>query len=189
MSTTQTTPSEVLRERGRALVRRGSWRRLALSAGAALAGTLLLFGLLFGVAAVHGDSMNPAFRGGDLVLFSRLGRNYRPGDVVILKAEVAQRTGGTSIRKYLKRVVAVPGDAVDIGALGVFVNGAPLEQPYAQGRTERGQSVAFPLLLGEGEYFVLGDNRESSDDSRSFGPITAAHIEGKVLAALRTGRP
>ena len=179
----QLTPSEVLRAKGRVLVRRGSLLRLGLSAAATVACTLVLFGLLFGVAIVHGDSMNPAFRNSDLALFSRLGRGYGAGDVVIL------RTEAQGLRKYVKRVVGIPGDLVDIGPGGVSVNGEVLSEPYAAGLTESNPSVGFPLQLGEGEYFVLGDNRENSSDSRSFGAVTAKNIDGRVLAVLRTGRP
>ncbi|MDR2686280.1 MAG: signal peptidase I [Oscillospiraceae bacterium] len=184
----QLTPSEVLREKVRTLLRRGGLRRLAVSAGATVACTLLLFGLLFGVAIVHGDSMNPSFRNSDFVLFSRLKRygagGYRPGDVVILRAQAA------GLRKYVKRVVGIPGDQVDIGAAGeVLVNGEALGEPYAIGATLREDGAVYPLPLGEGEYFVLGDNRENSSDSRSFGPVAAGQIDGKVLAVLRVKKP
>ena len=190
----QLTPTEVLRERGRTLVRRGSLKRLAISAGATVACTLVLFGLLFGIAIVHGDSMNPAFRNNDLVLFYRLQRfgaeGYSPGDVVILRPDAeslpAQNAG---LRKFVKRVVGTPGDLVDIGPDGVLVNGEAPEQPHAVGITEPKDRIGFPLLLGEGEYFVLGDNRENSSDSRSFGAITAKQIDGRVLAVLRTKKP
>ena len=182
----QLTPTEVLREKGRVAVRRGSLLRLAVSAGATVACTLVLFGLVFGIAIVHGDSMNPAFRNNDLALFSRRVRagGYSAGDVVILRPDAA------GLRKYVKRVVAVPGDLVDIGGQGgVLVNGGLLEEPYAAGFTEPKEGAQFPLRLGEGEYFVLGDNRENSSDSRSFGAVTAKQIDGRVLAVLRTKRP
>jgi len=184
----QLTPTEVLRERGRILLRRGSLKRLAVSAGATVVSTLILFGLLFGVAIVHGDSMNPAFRNNDLTLYSRLrrfgARGYSAGDVVILRPDAQ------GLRRYVKRVVGVPGDLVEIGAPGgLFINNEALSEPYALGGTARTGAVSFPLRLGEGEYFVLGDNRENSSDSRSFGAITARQIDGRVLAVLRTKRP
>jgi len=195
MGMQQLTPLQVLQERGRALARANSWKRLAGSLLCTLACTLILFGLLFGVAVIHGDSMNPAFRHNDLVLFSRLGRysiggramgNYGAGDVVILKADGEAR----SLRKYVKRVAGVPGDTVDINFEGgVYVNGEPLEDLYAQGFTRREDGAEFPFLLAQGEYFVLGDNREHSSDSRSFGAVTSGSIEGKVIAVLRTRRP
>ena len=180
MDMRQLTPSQVLQEREKRLARRGSWLRLAISVACTAACTLILFGLVLGIAVVRGSSMNPAFREDDLVLFSRLGR-YSAGDVVILLPDSA------GLRKYVKRVVGVPGDTVDISYNGgVRINGLPLEEPYAAGFTQR-KELAFPIQLGPGEYFVLGDNRENSSDSRNFGAVTADHVSGKVLAVLRAG--
>jgi len=182
----QLTPTEVLREKGRIAIRRGSLRRLFVSAGATVACTLVLFGLLFGIAIVYGNSMNPAFRHNDLVLYSRLGRRagYNAGDVIILRAQAE------GLRRYVKRVVGVPGDLVDVVYPGVVVlNGEPIGEPYAVGDTMRMEGVEYPLQLGVGEYFVLGDNRENSSDSRSLGAITVGYIDGRVLAVLRANKP
>ena len=182
----QLTPTEVLQEKGRIAVRRGGLVRLLVSAGATVACTVVLFGLLFGIAIVYGNSMNPAFRHNDLVLYSRLGHRggYNAGDVIILRAQAE------GLRRYVKRVVAVPGDQVDIVYPGVLVlNGEPISEPYAVGDTMRMEGIEYPLQLGAGEYFVMGDNRENSSDSRSFGAITVGHIDGRVLAVLRAGHP
>lgn len=177
------TPSQVLRERGEALARANAWKRLAVSVGCTLLCTLVLFGLVFGPAVVRGSSMVPSFRENDLVLYLRVQRKYNTGDVVILEADAR------GLRKVVKRVVALPGDTVDVGPQGgVFVNGEPLEEPHAQGATLR-METAYPVRLGPGEYFVLGDNREHSIDSRTFGAVTAGQIDGRVLAVLRTSRP
>ena len=182
----QLTPTQVLQEKGRRLARINSWKRLAASLACTIACTLLLFGLIFGIAVVHGSSMNPAFRENDLALFFRVGHyisgGYSAGDVIILQADAR------GLRKYVKRVVGVPGDTVDIGPEGlVLINGGPLEELYTKGFTRR-KELELPLRLGPGEYFVLGDNRENSNDSRNFGAVTAQQIEGKVIAVLRTGK-
>ena len=184
------TPSQVLRERREALARANAWKRLAVSVGCTLLCTLILFGLVFGPAAVHGSSMEPAFRENDLVLYYRLQRRYAAGDVVILQAEAeGLRADARGLRKVVKRVVGLPGDTVDVGPEGgVFINGELLEEPHARGATLR-KEIPYPLRLGPGEYFVLGDNREHSMDSRAFGAVTAAQIKGRVLVVLRMKKP
>ena len=181
---TRQTTSDVLRERGRIIARRNSWLQLLVCASASVVCSLVLFGLLLGLAVVHGDSMNPSYRNSDTVLFSRLARlgSYESGDVVILEADAE------GLRKYLKRVIGVPGDVISIDEQGaVIVNGEALDEPYAMGVTDRGVVTEYPVQLAEDEYFVLGDNREDSKDSRIMGAIEARHINGKVLAVLRFG--
>jgi len=175
------TPTQVLWERMNALVRRANLRRLAVSLGVTAALTLVLFGLVLGAGLVSGKSMQPSFQDKDIVLFSRLGKCGRH-DVVIV------RTDSGLIRKYVKRVIGMPGDTVDIGENGVTINGEALDVPCAVGATRDTGALRYPMKLGEGEYFVLGDNRENSKDSRVLGAVKEDQIEGRVIAVLRTNR-
>lgn len=85
----------------------------------------------------------------------------------------------TNIR-LVKRVIGVPGDEIDIRDGKVYVNGNELVEDYIKGVTYP-REIQFPLKVGEGEYFVLGDNREVSKDSRSFGVIKKSQIEGRAV--------
>lgn len=85
----------------------------------------------------------------------------------------------TNIR-LVKRVIGVPGDEIDIRDGKVYVNGDELIENYTKGVTYP-REIQFPLKVGEGEYFVLGDNREVSKDSRSFGVIKKSQIEGRAV--------
>lgn len=85
----------------------------------------------------------------------------------------------TNIR-LVKRVIGIPGDEVDIHDGKVFVNGEEISEPYAKGETFQ-REQPFPVKLKEGEYLVLGDNREVSKDSRTFGTIRRSQIEGKAV--------
>ena len=140
----------------------------------------LLFGVIFGIAIIKGDSMHPSFREGDIVLFFRLGK-YKQGDVILIDTK--------SETDYIKRIIGMPFDEIDIDdETGmVIINGRPLQEPYAHGETHAKAGVTFPLVLGEDEYFCLGDNRLNSLDSRNYGPVKRSQIDGKVIFLLRRG--
>lgn len=80
-------------------------------------------------------------------------------------------------KDFVKRVVGLPGELVEVRAGTVYIDGAPLPEPYLR-RTDH--SSAAPLRLGPEEYYVIGDNRPSSNDSRSWGAVPAELILGKV---------
>jgi len=175
------TPTQAMRGiKITALARRNALRLLASLVLTGTA-TFVLFGLVFGIAFVQGGSMRPALREMDFVLFSRVGEPSR-GDAVILRMDGPRRI------KYVKRIDGLPGDTVDIDGQGrVLINGAALDEPYIYTETQRKTGLAYPLVLGENEYFVLGDDREHSCDSRDFGTVLRKQIKGKVLAVFRAG--
>ena len=95
------------------------------------------------------------------------------GDVIVFKPP----TGDDS--DFVKRVIGIPGDEIDIEDGMVFVNGEPVED----GRTTRPRGATdFPLTVPEGGLFVLGDNRGASNDSRAWGFVNAEDIVGRVIA-------
>ena len=132
-----------------------------------------VFVLVLGVTLVHDADMEPTYREGRPVLFLRLG-GVKRGDVVALGVDVR----GT----VLRRVVAVPGDTVEIRDGTVFVNGLAERGNYSITRTDPDPGgPGYPLILRADEYFVLGDRRETALDSRSFGLVTMRNILGRVL--------
>lgn len=158
---------------------RKSRRRWAAQTVVLLLLIFLLFRVLFGAAVVQGNSMNPNYQDSDVVLFTRVHGTLARGDVILIRE--------TEDLILIKRVVGLPGEEVFIDQRTgtVMINGEEPVEDYAQGNTRRSSIQEYPITLGENEYFVLGDNREDSMDSRDYGPIPSEQVEGKVLATLR----
>ncbi len=127
---------------------------------------------------VSGLSMAPRIASGEYVLINtvayRVGRPER-GDVVAFRHE----RSAPSV--YLKRVIGLPGDRVQIRNGIVFVNGNRLREPYV--RYPDGRSFK-PLTVPDGELYVLGDNRANSDDSRFWGFVGEPEVIGKAIAGI-----
>ena len=118
--------------------------------------------------------MFPTLRDGDHFLVNKyLYRIAHPrrGDIVVL------RPRDEAEDQYVKRVVGLPGDTLHITGGFVYVNNQRLEEPYAVGRTWPDR---HPLLIPPETYYVLGDNRGQSEDSRRFGPVPRRHLTGKI---------
>ena len=82
---------------------------------------------------------------------------------------------------YLKRIVGLPGEWVQLKAEGVFVDGEPIDEPYLSDQRIPQQFVGQEWHLGQDEYVVLGDTRTDSFDSRRFGPVGIDQLEGRVF--------
>lgn len=150
------------------------WLRTAELFVVLVAVAFLLFQFIIGASRVSGFSMQPTYTDGDTVFFFRLCKEYSYGDVVSIKM--------VSGEQYIKRVIAVPGDVVDIRDGSVYINGVQENTLYANGVTEpASDSVRYPYTVEEGRYFVMGDNREASVDSRTFGTVSVKQIMGRVL--------
>ncbi len=102
-----------------------------------------------------------------------LGRNPRGGDMVVFDYPQDPE------RQFVKRIIAEPGQRVEITDGYVSVDGDRLDEPYLNGIAT---SNMHPVRLSDDEYFVMGDNRGGSQDSRHWGPLPADHIIGKVWA-------
>ncbi len=139
-----------------------------------LAILVLLFQLIVGAFYVKGESMYPTLNDGELAFYVRLVRNYDRGDVVAVRLPSGE--------KYVKRLVALPGDVVDFQDGRLLINGEPQEEAFAIGESAAlGSSLTYPYTLSADQYFVLGDNRENSMDSRIFGPVLKSELKGKVV--------
>ena len=143
---------------------------------------VLLLTFVVRVVRVDGVSMRETLQDQDLlvVLDNWLCGGFRPGDIVVLRER--DFNGGTPI---VKRVIATEGQTVDIdfAAGAVYVDGAELEEPYIREPTWTDEGSKFPLTVPEGCVFVMGDNRNDSDDSRNpaLGAVDTRSVLGRVL--------
>ena len=127
---------------------------------------------------VSGDSMTPTYTSGQPVLLQKWGLPdcLDRDDIVIIHSKNLHRN-------IVKRIVALPGDTVQIIDGILYVNAVPEENPYHLPAMKNAGNAVSPITLGAGEYFVLGDNRNASIDSRfdEVGIILSDHIIGKVI--------
>ena len=135
-----------------------------LTIAVAVAAALLIRTFLFEPIRVDGESMCDTLQDGEIMLVTKpeyLFGDPQRGDVVICKYP-----GRTE--NFVKRVMGIPGDVIEIRSNVVYRNGEALDEPYlTPERNDNGSSMA-PFTLGEGEYFVMGDNRDNSHDSRNY---------------------
>ena len=150
---------------------------------------------------VDGSSMDPRLVNGDRVLANKAvymeidaarvarfipgieaeeGKRWHPfglptyGDVIVF------RWPSDPSQNFVKRIIGMPGDRVRFQQGTVFVNGVPLEEPYVEHPSSETRNA---LTVPEDSYFVLGDNRNQSDDSRHWGAVPRDHVIGKVWVA------
>jgi len=136
----------------------------------------------YAVQTVHvlGSSMIDTLHDNDLLVASKISYKLHPpqrGDVVVFKPP------DELSRDFIKRVIALPGERVHIANSVVYINGKVLHEPYLPERwtyNNNWPADGQDQLLGPGQYFVMGDNRNHSSDSRVFGAISIDSILGKA---------
>ena len=127
-----------------------------------------------------GDSMKPVLRNGDVVLVNRVIYNAttpKRGDVIVFKPK-----GNNNIHYYIKRVIGLPGETITIENNEICINGETLEEDYDTTIIEDIGYLTDEVTLDEDEYFVLGDDRGNSEDSRHLevGNVKRMYIYGKA---------
>jgi signal peptidase I len=136
----------------------------------------ILRGFVAETFIVDGYSMEPSLHNGERLLVNklayRLGEPER-GDIVVFRFPLDPS------RDFIKRVIGLPGDEIEVRGNRVFVNGQPLSEDYILPDQD---PVSFPnLRVPAGELFVMGDNRGNSDDSRIFGPVKIDLVKGQAM--------
>ena len=135
---------------------------------------------------VSGQSMYPTLHDSDRMFMSKLGDIHR-FDVVVLQAPDQDK-------EYIKRVIGIPGDTIEVKDGKLYINGQVVDQPFINKETLVNKTVYIDdftlqeltgeLKVPEGKYFVMGDNRGVSKDSRMIGFIERSAIEGKAVFTI-----
>jgi signal peptidase I len=132
---------------------------------------------LYQPVKVEGTSMLPGLEDQERIFINKFVYRLEPierGDVVVF------RYPRDPSKSYIKRVIAVPGDRVAIRDGRVFVNGDPIPEPYVPWQYRDFRSLS-EIVVPAQSYFVLGDHRSLSNDSREFGPVPAEFVAGKAV--------
>lgn len=140
----------------------------------------VLFDMAIPRSLVDGRSMEPTFEDGQRLIVSRLHYLFtlpQRGDVIVFNS--VQASEGDIM--LIKRVIGVPGDIIEFRDQELYVNGERVDEQYIKEACTDYRCPDETWELGENEYFVMGDNRNNSQDSRRFGTVPLEHIVGRVV--------
>lgn len=131
--------------------------------------------VVFGVQPVRieGQAMMPTLYNGDKVFMLKQIKELNRGDIVMFLFPEDQT------KSYIKRIVGLPGETIEIKDGKLFINGALIEEPYLDPDYAGQDSMPAPVTIAPDNYFVLGDNRRNSSDSRYWGTVPRKLIYGK----------
>ncbi|MFT4114707.1 MAG: signal peptidase I [Silvibacterium sp.] len=141
-----------------------------------IAASFLIITFLYQPVRVEGTSMQPELRDQDRLFINKFAYRFGSisrGDVVVFHYPRDPQ------KSYIKRVIALPGDSLRIDDGRVYVNGNRVSEPYVPARYEDSRSMP-EIVIPHGEFFVMGDHRSISSDSRDFGPVDRELIYGKA---------
>ncbi|MBO7746569.1 signal peptidase I [Paenibacillus sp. MWE-103] len=155
-------------------------RDWCVTLGIAITAALLIQNYAFAQTEVKNISMQKTLVDGQRLIEDKLSYHFESphrGDIVIID-------GPESDKRLIKRVIGLPGDAIDFTEDGhVLVNGKQLVEPYVKGLSYA-NGMKVPYTVPAKHLFVMGDNRENSQDSRMLGPIALSSIEGRAVFRL-----
>ena len=127
----------------------------------------------------EGTSMLPGIKHGDRLVVSRfdLGAKFavQRGDIILF------RSPNDPSKFYIKRLIGLPGDSIEVREGRVFLNGTVMDEPYLAARLNSSNRSLPAVRVEEHHYYVLGDNRDNSSDSRIWGLVPEKYILGKVI--------
>jgi signal peptidase I len=173
--------------------RRSRWlRETLIVVVVALAAALLLRTFVVQTFYIPSGSMEPTLRVGDRILVDKLAYHLHgvdQGNIVVFRRQADENCGGAPVADLVKRVIGLPGETISLSSGYIYIDGKRLNESWLpsaeQGTTFPGPAgtaynLAKPFVVPANDYFMMGDNRGDSCDSRYWGPISRALIVGKV---------
>lgn len=146
----------------------------------------VIYGVFFGTVIIDGASMEPSYSSGDLVIVRTDNSDISNGDTVTVSGKLLSERNGQEYNDMIKRVVATPGQKVSIIDDKLYVDDNLVEEDYIREDMEGNMNIE--VELSEDEFFVMGDNRNFSLDSRAYGPVTRDMIGGHTFFTLRSAK-
>ena len=149
-----------------------------------LLGTYLLITFVGQRTSVSGSSMEPTLSNNDQLILDKISYRFSEPqrfDIIVFPFQYAEKTF------YVKRIIGLPGETVQIDLQGnIYINGQILNEDYGKETINFAGLAVEPITLGDDEYFVMGDNRNNSSDSRapSVGNIRRSNIIGKAWVRI-----
>lgn len=132
---------------------------------------------------VPSPSMEPTIDPGDRILVKKVYGSVNRADIIVFARPPAEHCGTTEVPDLVKRVIGLPGERISSRGNAVLINGQPISQPWLPKNDPLGKPIP-PQTIPANDYYVLGDNRAESCDSRYWGPVPGSLIVGKVTATF-----
>lgn len=127
-------------------------------------------------AIMEGTGMQPTLKDGDRWFISTNVSGLQRGDIVSFRYPKDES------KRYIKRIVGLPGEELEIRSGTVFISGSALKEDYLDQQFNQSGGSYPPVKIKQNHYFVLGDNRDNSSDSRYWGTVDSSLIEGRLYA-------
>jgi signal peptidase I len=182
-------PENVAEPEGRhPRLRRGSRRAIEWGVIVAIAVVVAILLRAFVVQTyfIPSGSMEPTLKIGDRIVVDKLSydlHSVHRGDMIVFRKPPAENCG-TPVTDLVKRVIGLPGETIWDRGGTVYINGKALAEPWLKGDPYRYTAPFGPYHIPAHDYFVMGDNRVDSCDSRMWGPVNQSYIVGRVVLRI-----
>ncbi len=154
---------------------------------AAVLVAVIVRAFVFQTFFIPSTSMYPTLQPGDRIVVLKLETSPSPGQIVVFKRPPSEDCGGPPVPDLVKRVIGLPGQTIQGKDGVVYINGKLLKEPWLPAKTSKSSpyTATFgPVRIPKGDYFMMGDNRTDSCDSRDWGPLPSSYIVGRAVMLI-----